>query len=119
LSRLASSPDQSRRHWKKHSRTGRSRSGERAERGRPPAHQGDGGAAPRLNLEDALAIALFVIEREPHDAERAAGRWLGRLCLERPERTLAEARDAVDAFELLVREPEVADASLHKLAARP
>jgi hypothetical protein len=74
---------------------------------------------PRLNLEDALAIALLVIDREPHNAERAAVRWLGRLCLERPELTLAEARDAVDAFELLVREPEVAEARLHELAARP
>jgi hypothetical protein len=33
--------------------------------------------------------------------------------------TLAEAREAVDAFGLLVREPEVAEARLYRLAARP
>ena len=89
------------------------------ERGDLPLVKATAAQLPRLNLEDALAIALLVIEHEPHNAERAAVRWVGRLCLERPELTLAEARDAVDAFELLVREPEVEEARLHELAARP
>ena len=87
------------------------------ERGDLPLVKATAAQLPRLNLEDALAIALLVIEHEPHNAERAAVRWVGRLCLERPELTLAEARDAVDAFELLVREPEVEEARLHELAA--
>jgi hypothetical protein len=32
---------------------------------------------------------------------------------------VGQVREAVDAFELLVREPEVAEARLHRLAARP
>ena len=73
---------------------------------------------PAINLEDALEVALLVIEHEPHNAERAAVRWLGRLCLERREVTLAQVREALDAFALLVGEPEAAEARLRRLAGR-
>ena len=43
----------------------------------------------------------------------------GRLCLEQREVALGQVREAVDAFELLIREREVAEARLHKLAAHP
>jgi ribosomal 50S subunit-associated protein YjgA (DUF615 family) len=91
---------------------------EALEHGDLPLVKATAAQLPRLNLQDALAIALLVIEHEPHNAERAAVRWIGRLCLERPEVTLARVREAVDAFELLVREPEAAEARLHELATR-
>jgi hypothetical protein len=71
---------------------------------------------PRLNREDALAIDLLVIEHEPHHAERAAVRWLGRVCLERPPVTLAQVRAAVDAFALLVHDPDAAEGVLRRVA---
>jgi len=43
---------------------------------------------PAINLQDALSIAPLVIEHEPHNAERAAVRWLGRWALESREATL-------------------------------
>ena len=33
---------------------------------------------PAVNLEDALEVALLLAAEEPHNAERAALRWLGR-----------------------------------------
>jgi hypothetical protein len=38
---------------------------------------------PRVGLEDALAILLALLEREPHTFSRTAARWGGRLMLER------------------------------------
>jgi hypothetical protein len=57
---------------------------------------------PSVSLGDALSIALLVIDHQPHNAERAAVRWLGRFCLERREVTLAQVREALDAFAALV-----------------
>jgi hypothetical protein len=53
---------------------------------------------PYVNLADALAICFLMRRRDDTDFERAAVRWLARLSLERPEITLAELRDAVDAL---------------------
>lgn len=38
---------------------------------------------PTVGLEDALAILLALLEREPQTFSRAAARWGGRLTLER------------------------------------
>ncbi len=38
---------------------------------------------PTVGLEDALAILLALLEREPHTFSRAAARWGARLTLER------------------------------------
>src|SRR4051794_25101920 len=76
------------------------------ERGDLPLGKATAAQLPRLNLDDALAIALLVIEHEPHNAERAAVRWIGRLCLGRRDVTLAQVRAAVDAFALLVADPD-------------
>jgi hypothetical protein len=38
---------------------------------------------PRIALEDALAILLALLEREPHTFPRGAARWGSRLVLER------------------------------------
>ena len=86
------------------------------ERGDLPLVKATAAQLPRLNLEDALAIALLVIEHEPHNAERAAVRWIGRLCLERSDVALARVRAAVDAFALLVDDPDAAEAVLRRMA---
>lgn len=38
---------------------------------------------PRIGLEDALAILLALLDREPQSFSRTAARWGGRLMLER------------------------------------
>jgi hypothetical protein len=38
---------------------------------------------PHVNLEDALAILLALLDREPHTYSRSAARWGSRLILER------------------------------------
>ena len=69
---------------------------------------------PPLTLEDALSVAVLICEHEPENAERAAVRWLRKL-LERPGVTLAELRQALDAFAVLVEEPDRAEANLRRL----
>jgi len=70
---------------------------------------------PPLTLEDALGVALLICDREPENAERAAVRWLRKL-LERPGVTLAQVRQALDAFAALVEDADSAEASLRRLA---
>jgi len=72
---------------------------------------------PPLALEDALSVALLICDREPENAERAAVRWLRKL-LERPGVTLAELRQALDAFAVLVEDADGAEATLRRLAGR-
>ncbi len=72
---------------------------------------------PPLTLEDALSVALLICDHEPENAERAAVRWLKKL-LERPGVTLAEVRRALDAFAVLVEDPEAAEATLRRLVER-
>jgi hypothetical protein len=49
-----------------------------------------------VDLEDALALVLLVVDDRRHSA--AATRWLGRLCLETPGVTLGRAQLAADAL---------------------
>ena len=70
---------------------------------------------PRINLDDALRICLLVRGADPAYYERAAIRWLGRLCFERPDVTLTELRLALVAFERLPEEPDEAAAELRRL----
>ena len=72
---------------------------------------------PPLTLEDALSVALLICDREPENAERAAVRWLRKL-LDRPGVTLAELRQALDAFAALVEDGDRAEATLARLADR-
>ena len=51
---------------------------------------------PTINLDDTLRIRLPLRADPPH-YERAVIRWLGRLCLERPDTTLTELKLAVAA----------------------
>ncbi|MEJ7656895.1 MAG: hypothetical protein WKF33_07685 [Thermoleophilaceae bacterium] len=71
---------------------------------------------PPLTLEDALSVALLICDREPDNAERAAVRWLRKL-LERPGVTLAELRQALDAFAALVEDADAAEATLRRLSS--
>jgi hypothetical protein len=68
---------------------------------------------PTINLEDALRICLL-LPADPPRYERAAVRWLGRLCLERPNTTLTELKLALAAFERLPSEPDEAAAELRR-----
>jgi hypothetical protein len=66
-----------------------------------------------VNLDDALRICLLM-RADPSRYERAVVRWLGRLCLERPDTTLTELKLAVAAFERLPGEPGEAVAELRR-----
>jgi hypothetical protein len=68
---------------------------------------------PTINLGDALRICLL-LRADPSRYERAVIRWLGRLCLERPDTTLTELKLAVAAFERLPSEPDEAVAELRR-----
>jgi hypothetical protein len=71
-----------------------------------------------VTLEDALEVALLVIEHEPANAERAALRWLGRWALESREATLDRLLEATIAMSALAHEPERYEAVLRELIAR-
>ena len=86
------------------------------DRGDLPLVKAAAAQLPAVNLEDALSIALLVLEREPQNAERAAVRWIGRLCLERRDVTTAQVWEAADAFALLMEEPQAAEPRLRRLA---
>jgi hypothetical protein len=49
---------------------------------------------PYVPLADALAVCLLMRRQGDGRFERAAVRWLARLCLERPGITLAELQGA-------------------------
>jgi len=55
---------------------------------------------PTVGLEDALAILLALIDREPDTFSRAAARWGGRLTLER-RLSLVDAQLALAALAAL------------------
>src|SRR5829696_3507378 len=46
---------------------------------------------PAVDLATALEITLLIASEEPHNAERAAVRWLGRWALESRQATLDRA----------------------------
>jgi hypothetical protein len=59
---------------------------------------------PRIELDDALEVCMLM-SREAHPAyERAAVRWIARLCLERAV-SLHEVRCALALFETLPTDP--------------
>jgi hypothetical protein len=70
---------------------------------------------PRIGLDDALDVCVLMA-RESHPAyERAAVRWIGRLCAERPV-SVHEVRCALALFDALPRDPYGSTRSLRKLA---
>ena len=70
---------------------------------------------PRIGLDDALEVCVLMA-RESHPAyERAAVRWIGRLCAERPV-SIHEVRCALALFDALPRDPYGSVRSLRRLA---
>ena len=63
----------------------------------------------------AVEIALLGMDREPHNAERAGVRWVGRWALESREATLAGLLEATVAMSALAHEPERWEAVLRRL----
>lgn len=56
---------------------------------------------PQVNLDDALRICLLMSDQRDARYERAAVRWLGRVCLERPDFSLADLELASSALSAL------------------
>ena len=54
----------------------------------------------RIGLDDALAICLLFLDREPELFPRAAARWVARLTLEQPV-ALSDAHLALDSMDAL------------------
>jgi predicted transport protein len=72
---------------------------------------------PVIRLDDALQVCVLLRDREPERYERAAVRWIGRYCVERPEVTLEDVDHARAAFALMRRDPAGALAILQALCA--
>ncbi len=71
-----------------------------------------------VGLEDALAILLALLDREPHTFSKSAARWGSRLVLER-KLTLVDAQLALAALAVLPGPGARAGAeSLIELSAR-
>src|SRR5215218_10809494 len=60
---------------------------------------------PVIRLDDALQVCVLLRDREPERYERAAVRWIGRYCVERPDATLDDVEHARAAFTLMRRDP--------------
>ena len=70
---------------------------------------------PRVDLDDALEVCVLM-SRESHPAyERAAVRWIARLCAERTV-GIHEVRCALALFEALPSDPYGSVRSLRALA---
>ena len=73
---------------------------------------------PRIGIAEAAAILLVIARAEPHQYERAAVRWLGRLCLERTRVDLADLGRAAAALVALPERPDSARPLLADVCAR-
>ena len=70
---------------------------------------------PRVDLDDALEVCVLMA-RDDHPAfERAAVRWVARLCLERRV-GIHDTRCALALFETMPADPAGAARSLRRLA---
>jgi hypothetical protein len=84
--------------------------------GRLPLVYAAAAELPRVELEDALEVCVLMA-RDGHPAfERAAVRWVARLCLEKRV-GIHDARCALALFETLAEDPHGAVRSLRALAA--
>lgn len=72
---------------------------------------------PRVDLPDALAICLLMGGQGDERYERAAVRWLARLCVEVPAVGLADLRRGLAAFDALPTNPDAARAELGALCS--
>src|SRR3954453_1601605 len=83
--------------------------------GRLPLVYAAAAELPRVDLDDALEVCVLMARGDPPAFERAAVRWVARLCLERRV-GIHEARCALALFETLASDPEGAARSLRALA---
>ena len=60
---------------------------------------------PRIGVAEAAAMLLVILRAEPEQYERAAVRWLGRLCLERTRVDLDDLSRAAAALDALPERP--------------
>ena len=67
---------------------------------------------PRIGVAEAAAVLLVILRSEPSQYERAAVRWLGRLCLERSSVDLAGLSRVAAALGALPERPEAARPAL-------
>jgi hypothetical protein len=70
---------------------------------------------PRVDLDDALEVCLLMARDDHPMFERAAVRWVARLCLGRRV-GIHDARCALALFETMREDPPGAGRSLRKLA---
>jgi hypothetical protein len=83
--------------------------------GRLPMVYAAAAELPRVDLDDALEVCVLMA-RDGHPAfERAATRWVARLCLERRV-GIHDARCALALFETMAADPQGARLSLRRLA---
>jgi hypothetical protein len=73
---------------------------------------------PRIGVAEAAAILLVIMRAEPSQYERAAVRWLGRLCLERSCVNLADLSRAAAALGALPDRPDAARPALADVCRR-
>jgi HEAT repeat protein len=73
---------------------------------------------PRIGIAEAAAILLVILRAEPAQYERAAVRWLGRLCLERGRVGLADLSRAAAALDALPDRPQAARPALAEVCRR-
>ena len=73
---------------------------------------------PQVDLTDALAICLLMGAQDDPRFERAAVRWLARLCLERPDLSLEDLRHGAVALDALPANGDAARQSLADLCQR-
>jgi HEAT repeat protein len=67
---------------------------------------------PRIGVAEAAAVLLVILRSEPSQYDRAAVRWLGRLCLERSSVDLAGLSRVAAALGALPERPEAARPAL-------
>jgi hypothetical protein len=73
---------------------------------------------PRIGVAEAASMLLVILRSEPEQYERAAVRWLGRLCLERTRIDLEDLSRAAAALVALPDRPELARPLLADVCSR-
>jgi hypothetical protein len=73
---------------------------------------------PRIGIAEAAAMLLVIVRSDPQQYERAAVRWLGRLCLERTRVELADLSRAAAALVALPERPDAARLLLAEICGR-
>ncbi len=84
----------------------------------PQRDPGRGGELPRIGVAEAASILLVILRSEPDQYERAAVRWLGRLCLERTRVDLEDLSRAASALVALPAQPDSARPLLAEVCSR-